>query len=72
MADYLALAAGVPEAELPALRQQLPLLVARASEAERLDWQGFANQAQQWLRQQQPLLKSRLLNGPLLNGPLLG
>jgi len=69
MADYLALAAGVPEAELPVLRQQLPLLVARASEAERLDWQGFANQAQQWLRQQQPLLKDHLLNAPLLSGP---
>jgi len=68
MADYLALAAGVTEAELPALRQQLPLLVARASEAERLDWQGFAQQAQQWLRQQQPILNTRLLNGSLLNG----
>ncbi|MFM8260458.1 MAG: DUF697 domain-containing protein, partial [Vulcanococcus sp.] len=49
MADYLALAAGVPEAELEALLQrQAPLLVARAAEAERLDWAGFLQQGRQW------------------------
>jgi uncharacterized protein len=49
MADYLALAAGVPEEELEALLQrQAPLLVARAAEAERLDWAGFLQQGRQW------------------------
>lgn len=54
MADYLALAAGVPEAELEALLQrQAPLLVARAAEDERLDWTGFLQQAGQWLQERQ-------------------
>ena len=53
MADYMALAAGVPEAELEALLQrQAPLLVARAAEEEKLDWSGFLQQGQQWLQQQ--------------------
>ena len=57
MADYLALAAGVPEAELEALLQrQGPLLVARAADQERLDWGAFLQQGRQWLQQQQPLL----------------
>ena len=51
MADYLALAAGVPDSELPSLKQKLPLLVAAAVEQERLDWPGFAAQARQWLAQ---------------------
>ncbi len=52
MADYMALAAGVPEAELEQLlQQQAPLLVARAAEEEKLDWAGFLQQAQQWLQQ---------------------
>lgn len=52
MADYLALAAGVPEAELEALLQrQAPLLVARAAEEERLDWAGFLQQASHWLQE---------------------
>ena len=54
MADYLALAAGVPEEELEALLQrQAPLLVARAAEEERLDWSGFLQQGQQWLLERQ-------------------
>jgi len=53
MADYLALAAGVPEAELQVLlQQQAPLLVARAAEAEKLDWSSFLQQAQRWVQQQ--------------------
>jgi hypothetical protein len=52
MADYMALAAGVPEADLERLlQQQAPLLVARAAEEEKLDWTGFLQQAQQWLQQ---------------------
>jgi uncharacterized protein (DUF697 family) len=52
MADYMALAAGVPEAELERLlQQQAPLLVARAAEEEKLDWAGFLQQAQQWVLQ---------------------
>ena len=54
MADYLALAAGVPEAELEALLQrQAPLLVARAAEEERIDWAGFLQQGRQWLAERQ-------------------
>ena len=54
MADYLALAAGVPEAELEALLQrQAPLLVARAAEEERIDWSGFLQQGRQWLVERQ-------------------
>jgi len=53
MADYMALAAGVPESELERLlQQQAPLLVARAADQERLDWSGFVQQSQQWLKQQ--------------------
>ena len=53
MADYMALAAGVPEHELEQLlQQQAPLLVARAAEQEKLDWAGFVQQSQQWLQQQ--------------------
>jgi uncharacterized protein len=61
MADYMALAAGVPEAELERLlQQQAPLLVARAAEAEKLNWGAFLQQGQQWLLQTsgQPLLKT--------------
>jgi hypothetical protein len=47
----LALAAGVPDAELTQLKARLPLIVAEAAEQERLDWNGFAEQASSWLRQ---------------------
>jgi len=51
MADYMALAVGVPETELEALLQrQAPLLVARAAEEERLDWGAFLQQGRQWLQ----------------------
>jgi len=30
------------------LKQQAPLLVARAAERERLDWNGFLQQAREW------------------------
>ncbi|WP_411870333.1 YcjF family protein [Vulcanococcus limneticus] len=53
MADYLALASGVPEDQLAALLQrQAPLLVARAAEEERHDWAGFLEQGRRWWRQQ--------------------
>ncbi|QPN58391.1 YcjF family protein [Synechococcus sp. CBW1107] len=52
MADVLALSSGVPEPDLQMLRQQAPLLVARAAEAERLDWKGFLSQGQAWWRSQ--------------------
>jgi hypothetical protein len=53
MADAMALAVGVPEAELQALLQrQAPLLVARAAEEEKLDWQAFLQQGRDWLAQQ--------------------
>jgi hypothetical protein len=53
MADYMALAVGVPEAELEALlQQQAPVLVARAAEEEKLNWSAFLQQGQQWLQRQ--------------------
>jgi uncharacterized protein (DUF697 family) len=56
MADYMALASGVPEAELTALLQrQAPLLVARAAEEEKLNWSQFLQQGRAWLRQQAAL-----------------
>ena len=67
MADYMALAAGVPEAELERLLQrQAPLLVARAAEQEKLDWGGFVQQGQQWLNQQ---LQAKGSATPLLTTP---
>ena len=56
MADYLALASGVAEADLALLKVQAPLLVARAAETEKLDWSAFLQQGQQWLRQQAALV----------------
>jgi len=48
MADWMALNAGVAEPDLALLKQQAPLLVARAAERERLDWNGFLQQAREW------------------------
>jgi hypothetical protein len=52
MADVLALSAGVSEPDLEAIRRQAPVLVARAAEAEKLDWASFLQQGMDWLRQQ--------------------
>ncbi|MFM7313872.1 MAG: YcjF family protein [Cyanobium sp.] len=51
MADVLALSSGVAEADLAAIRRQAPMLVSRAAEAERIDWNGFLQQGRQWLQQ---------------------
>ena len=50
MADMLALSAGLSEPNLAALKAQAPQLVQRAAEAEKLDWSGFLEQAQTWLK----------------------
>jgi uncharacterized protein (DUF697 family) len=52
MADMLALSVGVPEPDLAAIKRQAPLLVARAAEAEKLDWSAFLDQGRQWLASQ--------------------
>jgi hypothetical protein len=52
MADVLALSSGVTEMDLAEIRRRAPVLVARAAEAERIDWNGFLLQARQWLGQQ--------------------
>jgi hypothetical protein len=44
----MALNAGVAEPDLELLKQQAPLLVAKAAEQERMDWQAFLQQARQW------------------------
>ena len=49
MADWLALTNGVSEPDLLALKQQAPLLVARAAEEERLNWSGFLKQSREWM-----------------------
>jgi uncharacterized protein (DUF697 family) len=51
MADVLALSSGVAEADLAEIRRQAPMLVARAAEQERIDWNGFLTQGRQWLQQ---------------------
>jgi hypothetical protein len=48
----LALSAGVSEPDLEAIKRQAPLLVARAAEAEKLDWNGFLQQGLGWIQQQ--------------------
>jgi hypothetical protein len=53
MADVLALSIGVPTVDLQAIKRQAPLLVARAAEAERLDWKGFLSQGKTWLQSSQ-------------------
>lgn len=53
MADMLALSAGVKDPDLQRIKREAPLLVARAAEAEKLDWSGFLQQGQQWWRAQQ-------------------
>ncbi len=54
MADLLARGAGVSGPDLEAIKAEAPLLVARAAEAERLDWGSFLQEAGAWLRQQEP------------------
>ena len=49
MADWLALTSGVAEPDLLALKQQAPILVARAAEEERLNWSGFLRQSREWM-----------------------
>jgi len=50
MADVLALSAGVAAPDLERIRREAPLMVARAAEAERIDWAGFLQQGRDWLR----------------------
>ncbi|KEF43297.1 MAG: hypothetical protein ER33_00705 [Cyanobium sp. CACIAM 14] len=52
MADVLALSVGVEAPDLEAIKREAPLLVARAAEAEKLDWAGFLQQARTWSAQQ--------------------
>jgi uncharacterized protein (DUF697 family) len=50
MADYMALCSGVAAPDLEAVKRQAPVLVSQAAAAERLDWNGFLQQASGWLR----------------------
>lgn len=52
MADVLALSSGVSEPDLERIKREAPLIVARAADSERLDWQAFLQQGRQWLREQ--------------------
>lgn len=54
MADLMARNAGVSEPDLATIKAEAPLLVARAAEAERLQWGLFLQEALSWLRQQDP------------------
>lgn len=51
MADLMARSVGVSAPDLEAIKAEAPLLVARAAEAERLDWGAFLQEAHAWLRQ---------------------
>lgn len=56
MADLMARSAGVSEPDLEAIKAEAPLLVAKAAEAEKLNWGGFLQEARGWLIQQgQPI-----------------
>jgi hypothetical protein len=52
MADVLALSSGVSEPDLERIKREAPLIVARAAESEKLDWQAFLQQGRQWLTSQ--------------------
>jgi uncharacterized protein (DUF697 family) len=52
MADVLALSAGVEAPDLERIKREAPLLVARAAEAEKLDWSVFLQQGRTWISQQ--------------------
>lgn len=52
MADLMARSVGVSEPDLAAIKAEAPLLVAKAAEAERLDWGAFLQEARRWLSQQ--------------------
>lgn len=54
MADLMARSVGVSAPDLEAIKAEAPLLVARAAEAERLDWSAFLQEARGWLIQQAP------------------
>lgn len=51
MADLMARSVGVNEPDLAAIKAEAPLLVAKAAEAERLDWGAFLQDARRWLHQ---------------------
>ncbi len=53
MADLMARYVGVCEPDLQAIKAEAPLLVAKAAEAERLDWGAFLQEARNWLVQQE-------------------
>ncbi len=55
MADLLARNVGVREPDLAAIKAEAPLLVAKAAEAERLDWGAFVREARSWLSQREAL-----------------
>ena len=38
--------------DLARIKREAPLLVARAAEAEKLDWAAFLSQARDWVQQQ--------------------
>lgn len=52
MADVMALSVGVDAPDLARIKREAPLLVARAAEAEQLDWPAFLTQARDWIQQQ--------------------
>jgi len=52
LADVLALSSGVSEPDLERIKREAPLIVARAAESEKVDWQAFLQQGRQWLTSQ--------------------
>jgi len=54
MADVLAQGAGVSAPDLEAIKAEAPVLIARAAEAERLDWGSFLQEARAWLSRREP------------------
>ncbi|MFM7674838.1 MAG: YcjF family protein [Synechococcus sp.] len=67
MADMLALTAGVSAPDLERIKQQAPLLVARAAEQEKVNWAQFLQQGREWL-QHQSSRPASLTERPALEG----
>jgi hypothetical protein len=63
MADLMARSVGVAEPDLEAIKAEAPLLVARAAEAERLQWGVFLREASSWLRHHNQGADPRLAPG---------
>ena len=50
IADWMALNNGVSQPDLELVKQQVPQLVAKAAELEKVDWVSFLRQSKEWIK----------------------